>query len=257
MSGTLAIIQARMSSSRFPGKVLQPLLGLPLIVYMARRVRHAELVDDLIVATSVDASDDPLAQVLQEHGVAVFRGDLQDVLDRFYQAARPVSPRYVVRLTGDCPLLDFRLIDGVIRALQASGAAYASNVDPASFPDGLDVECLTFAALERAWREARTASQREHVTPYIRQNTQLFPAVNVTAIADLSALRWTVDYPDDLQLVQELLRQAGARTPADCDRFDFYRVIESNPRLLGANRHPRNEGYAKSLRLERDSPEKS
>jgi len=190
-------------------------------------------------------------------GVAVFRGDLQDVLDRFYQAARPVSPRYVVRLTGDCPLLDFRLIDGVIRALQASGAAYASNVDPASFPDGLDVECLTFAALERAWREARTASQREHVTPYIRQNTQLFPAVNVTAIADLSALRWTVDYPDDLQLVQELLRQAGARTPADCDRFDFYRVIESNPRLLGANRHPRNEGYAKSLRLERDSPEKS
>jgi len=250
MTHVVAIIQARMSSTRFPGKVLRPLLGMPLIAFMAQRVRAAQRISDLAVATSTDHSDDQLAVVLQDHGVPCFRGDLNDVLDRFFRAAQQYQPDIVVRLTGDCPLIDPGVIDAVIGALETSGADYASNVDPPTFPDGLDVECCRFSALERAWREARLPSEREHVTPYLRTRKDLFRSVNVRSLADFSDLRWTVDYPDDLALITELLRRAGAGHPAACDRFDFYRVMEGAPDLAALNHHPRNEGYAQSLARE-------
>jgi spore coat polysaccharide biosynthesis protein SpsF len=250
MTRVAAIIQARMSSTRFPGKALQPLLGLPLIVFMAQRARAAKRITDLAVATSTDASDDALADALKQYGIACFRGDLNDVLDRFYQAARGFDPGIVVRLTGDCPLIDPFLIDEVIGALEKEGVDYASNVDPPSFPDGLDVECCRFTALERTWREARLPSEREHVTPFLRARKDLFRAVNVRGLADCSHLRWTVDYPDDLRLVDELLKRAGVRRATDCDRFDFYRVMETVPALAGLNSHARNEGYAQSLARE-------
>jgi len=251
MKKTLALIQARMSSTRFPGKVLQPLLNdVPLIVFMAQRVRQAACISDLVIATSDDPSDDPLENILRIHGLRCFRGSLNDVLDRFYQAAKSAASEYVVRLTGDCPLIDPQLIDQVLAALKQHAADYASNIDPPTFPDGLDVECFSFAALERAWREAQLPSEREHVTPFIRQRKDLFRGVNVSAVADFSQLRWTVDYPDDLQLVHELLRCAGARHPTDCDRFDFLRIIETNPNLREFNKHVRNEGYIKSLMAE-------
>lgn len=247
----VAIIQARMSSSRFPGKVLAELAGLPLIVFMARRVARAILVDDLLVATSTESSDDALADTLAAHRIACFRGNLDDVLDRFFQAARQARADHLVRLTGDCPLMDPDLIDHGLAELARRGDDYVANVLPPSYPDGLDVECFTMRALETAWREARKPSEREHVTPFIREGQAGLKASGWCGALDLSALRWTVDHPDDLEHVAALIRggETLGLSPQTIDRFDLLRVIE---RGLSTNQatHERNEGYAKSLAAE-------
>jgi spore coat polysaccharide biosynthesis protein SpsF (cytidylyltransferase family) len=243
---TVAIIQARMSSTRLPGKVLMPLLDVPLIVFMARRVRRARLVDEVTVATSVDSLDDPLARELVQQGISCFRGDLNDVLDRFYRASSAARANYVVRLTGDCPLMDGDLIDTAIGMVQTGEYDYVSNVDPPTFPDGLDVEAFSFEALQRAWQDARLPSEREHVTLHLRNRKDLFRTANWTGHADLSSLRWTIDHADDLEHVRSLLEAAGVMRPEAFDRFDLYRVCERNP-SLNAGRHERNEGLAKSL----------
>jgi len=241
---TVAIIQARMTSSRLPGKVLEPIAGKPAILFMHERVRRARLVDAICLATSVDPSDDALAAAAAEAGIAVHRGSLDDVLDRFIGAARAHAAEIVVRLTGDCPLIDPALIDAVIGTLVGEGCDYASNIDPPVFPDGLDVEVMTAAALESAAAEAGLGSEREHVTPFIRNRPERFRAGHVGAAVDLSALRWTVDYPDDLALVRALAEGVEG-DPILADRFDFLRVYE---RLGGAQgSHARNEGLAASL----------
>jgi len=249
----VAIIQARMSSSRFPGKVLAPLSGMPMIVFMLERVRRAHLVDHVVVATSNDSSDDPLAEELAARGIACFRGDLHDVLDRFVQCARAAHADHVVRLTGDCPLMDADLVDRALAELAVGDADYVSNVAPPTYPDGLDVECFTMAALERAWQEARLPSEREHVTPYLRSGAPGIRVRNWSGMADCSALRWTVDHEDDLAhvaaLVQACCREPGKSTPAGFDRFDLYRAIEQGSLGAGAA-HFRNEGLLKSLAAE-------
>jgi spore coat polysaccharide biosynthesis protein SpsF len=249
----VAIIQARMSSSRFPGKVLAPLAGLPLIVFMVERVRQARLVDRIMVATSTDSTDDPLAHVLAEHGIPCFRGNLNDVLDRFVQCARASLADHVVRLTGDCPLMDADLVDRGLRELAEGGFDYVSNVAPPSYPDGLDVECFTMQALETAWREAKLPSEREHVTPYLRSGVPGIRVSNWSGAADFSALRWTVDHPDDLQHVASLVEACrptdGETTPVSFDRFDLFRAIEKHALSAGAS-HLRNEGLLKSLAAE-------
>lgn len=244
----VAIIQARMSSTRLPGKVLIDLAGLPLIVFMAKRVQQARCVDSLIVATSVDASDDPLAAALDAHGITCFRGNLNDVLDRFYQAATEEHADHVVRLTGDCPLMDADLVDRALNLLAESGADYVSNCVPPTFPDGLDVEAFTMSALKTAWANAQMASEREHVTPYLREPSHGMKLGNWQGLADLSYLRWTVDHPDDLDHVRALVSAAGRSAPESFDRFDLYRIIEQQPHQLTASpQHVRNEGYLKSI----------
>jgi spore coat polysaccharide biosynthesis protein SpsF len=248
MSRTVALIQARMSSTRLPGKVLEPLCGLPSILYMVQRARRATLPHEVVVVTSTDASDDALASTVAEAGVPVWRGELEDVLARFAGAARAFDASEVVRLTGDCPLIDPAVIDDVIALRREQAVDYAGNTDPATFPDGLDVECFTREALERAVAEARRPSEREHVTLWMRDAASGCSRANLRAIADFSALRLTVDYPDDLEVVRRLL----ARLPAD-GRFDFYdilRALSAHPALADANRHARNEGLAKSLARE-------
>ena len=245
MPRTLAFIQARMSSSRFPGKVLESLGGLPLIVYMARRAAIARRLDGVVVLTSTDASDDPLAAALASADVAVFRGDLHDVLSRYAQAAQAFGATEVVRLTGDCPLIDPGVIDAVIDLRRSHGADYASNIDPPTYPDGLDVECFTGTVLQRALAEARLPSEREHVTLWMRTEVASLQRTSLHAIADASALRLTVDYPDDLLAVRRLL----AHLPADgqFDWFDLLRAMQQAPELAALNPHLRNEGLAKSL----------
>lgn len=248
MTTTVAIIQARMSSSRLPGKVLKPLLGLPSIVFMAQRVRQARRIDRLLVATSTDASDDPLAAALAEHGIECFRGSLADVLQRFHQAAQHAQADVVLRLTGDCPLIDPELIDRVAACVIDGDAAYATNAVPASYPDGLDVEAMRIEALAAADTDATLPSDREHVTPFIRREAQRFPAQSVSAFADLSAMRWTVDHPDDLAHVEALIAAVGATSPTSFDRWDLFRAIERLDLRRDQNAHQRNEGYLKSLR---------
>lgn len=247
----VAIIQARMSSSRFPGKVLAELEGLPMIIFMAKRVARAQLVDHLLVATSTDPSDDALVQALVAHGIDCFRGDLADVLDRFVKAARYARANHVVRLTGDCPLMDSDLIDRGLAALAEGDCDYVANVLPPSYPDGQDVECMTMEALETAWLQAKKASEREHVTPFIREGNAGLRAKGWRGQLDLSELRWTVDHPDDLVHVQRLLQGCAqfGLLPLSVDRFDILRAIERN-HISSEAQHQRNEGYAKSLAAE-------
>ena len=252
MSRTVALIQARMSSSRFPGKVLQPLDGMPSILYMVQRVRRARLPHEAVVVTSTEASDDALVAVLQQAQVPVWRGALDDVLARFAGAARAFAATEVVRLTGDCPLIDPQVIDAVIALRRERGTDYAGNTDPATFPDGLDVECFTRDALERAAATAQRPSEREHVTLWLRDAASGCTRANLQAIADFSRLRLTVDYPDDLEVVRALLRLL----PADgrFDLFDILRALSANPALADPDRHARNEGLARSLAREDQKP---
>ncbi len=249
----LAIIQARMGSSRLPGKVLLDLAGRPVLWRGLERVRQAGRIDQVLVATTDQPGDEPIRRFCAERGVRCFAGSEQDVLDRYYQAARfagATDEDGIVRITADCPLIDPEVVDRVIEAYLSSGADYVSNVQPPTFPDGLDVEAFRFSALRRAWQEAKLVSEREHVTPYLRNQPEKFSAHNVTHSVDLSAHRWTLDEPADYALLQRIVTELDLRRP-DFHLADVLQVLAEHPEWRELNRDfERNEGYAKSLRQE-------
>lgn len=243
----VAILQARASSSRLPNKVLKPILGTPMLQHQLERVNRSKLIDHLVVATSVESSDDELAKLLGQLDVNVYRGSLDDVLDRFYHAAVELQPTHVVRLTGDCPLMDPAVIDDVIAHHLETGADYTSNVSPPSFPDGLDVEVMTYSTLEKAWKAASLASDREHVTSYIRKKESGFAVQNLENEKDLSALRWTVDELDDFNFVTEIYAHLYRDNP-EFNTKDILNLLVVKPELGNINQgYERNEGYFKSL----------
>jgi spore coat polysaccharide biosynthesis protein SpsF len=172
MTNILVILQARVSSSRLPGKVLKSILGRPMLARQIERVLQSRRIDQLVIATSTDPSDDDLENLCWQMNVSCFRGSLNDVLDRFYQAAKKWQPQHVVRLTGDCPLIDPEIIDAAVDFYLAGGYDYAANAIQPTFPDGLDVEIFRFSILESAWKESILPSQREHVTPFIHQQPE-------------------------------------------------------------------------------------
>jgi len=243
----LAIIQARMSSTRLPGKVLRPILGRPMLLHQIERVRRSKLIDSICVATSDDPSDDQLVSTLAKDGVAYFRGALNDVLDRFYRAAIGKAPEHVVRLTGDCPLADPAVIDDLIRLHLSGGFDYSSNCLKYTFPDGLDAEIMAFAALEHAWKNARLPSEREHVTPYIFKRPELFHLGSLELSHDYSTLRVTVDEAADFKLVTKVFEALYPANPA-FGMQDIVVYLDQNPdvKKLNASIKP-NEGYLKSL----------
>lgn len=220
MNRVTAILQARVSSTRLPGKVLRPLLGEPMLARQIERVQRCQQIDQLVVATSEDSSDDPLAAWCAEHGIACFRGSLPDVLARFYHAAQAYPAEHIVRLTGDCPLADPGIIDAVIVAHLRGGYGYTSNVDPPTFPDGLDVEVMQARWLTQAFQQAQLPSQREHVTPWVRQHVPADQQHCLRHDEDLSALRWTVDEPEDFVLIEKVYQALYANNPA----FDWQDV---------------------------------
>lgn len=252
MTRTIAFIQARMSSSRLPGKVLEPLGVEPMIVYMARRVLRSQVLDDVVIVTSTDPSDDPLHSEVSAAGLQIFRGDLHDVLTRYVDAARLFEADVIVRLTGDCPLADPAVIDAVLLARRNASADYASNVDPPTYPDGYDVECFTREALEQANLQASQPAEREHVTVWMRSATAKLKRVNVRCLADLSHLRLTVDYQDDMAAVRRIVEHEPSG--ATLDLFDVLRILEASPDILSMNPHARNEGLAKSLAMNTHLP---
>ncbi len=210
----VAIIQARLDSTRLPGKVLEPIIGEPMLAHVVRRSRGARRVDTVVVATTDRTVDDPLVSLCQASGWPCYRGNTYDVLDRYYRAAMREGADIVVRITSDCPLVDPEVIDLVTNTLLSDPEAdYASNtLPPRTYPLGLDVEALTMAALERSWREDARQDWREHVTPYIYRHPELFRLVPVQASADYSSLRLTVDTGPDLELLRRIfghLRQPG------------------------------------------------
>ncbi|ANE56399.1 cytidylyltransferase domain-containing protein [Methylomonas sp. DH-1] len=250
----LAILQARMSSSRLPGKVLLPLLGEPMLLRQIERLRKVRNIDRLLVATSAETADDEIENLCKRHAIDCFRGNLNDVLDRFYQAAVSHHPDHVVRLTADCPLADPGLIDQVIEFYLAGGYDYASNAIQPTFPDGLDVEICRFACLEQAWREAGLPSQREHVMPFIHQQPERFNIGHFLNREDLSHLRWTVDEPRDFELVSQIYAALYPANP-DFATPDILRLLAERPELANWNtQHQRNEGYLKSLAADAPQP---
>lgn len=226
----LAVVQARLSSSRLPGKVLRPLLGEPMILRQIERVRRSQRIDELVVATSIDRSDDELADFLERHGVVVRRGSLHDVLSRFILVDKEFSPNTLVRLTGDNPLADPEVIDAVISAHMASDADYTSNSLTRTFPYGLDVECVCPDALRMLASWDTSPYEREHVTQGLYGRKGAFRTKNVTQESDVSSLRWSVDYPEDFIFVEKVYLELHADNP-DFRQRDILDLIQRQPEL--------------------------
>lgn len=200
----VAIVQARMGSTRLPGKVMKPLGGMTLIGFLLTRLSKSELINEIVVATSLDSSNDQLIEYVESLGYKCVRGNERNVLNRYYQAASESNADVVVRITGDCPLIDPQIVDDVISGFLKNSFDYYSNIQPPTFPDGLDVEVFTYASLEKANTHATTNHQKEHVTPYIRDSESLTRG-NLTYRDDLSSLRWTVDEPSDYNVVRAIV----------------------------------------------------
>ena len=243
----LGILQARVSSTRLPGKVIKDIMGLPMIIRQVERVRRAKVIDQLLIATSLDSSDDAIEHLCEEYKIAYFRGSLNDVLDRFYRAAESVLPDHIVRLTGDCPLADPELIDKVISYHLEGGFDYTSNTVEPTYPDGLDIEVFRFHCLKKAWEEARLPSQREHVTLFMYTQPNLFRVGSFKGDVDYSKLRLTVDEPVDFELVTRIYQALYPSNP-EFTTEDVLTFLKENKTLVSLNdMHIRNEGLQRSL----------
>lgn len=236
----VAIVQARMGSTRLPNKVMKPIDGIPMIEVLLARLARANEVNEIVVATSADPRNQPLADHVNALGYKCYRGSENDVLDRYVQAANMVGADVVVRITGDCPLVDPALVDDAIRQFRARGVDYFSNIAPPTFPDGLDIEVFTLLALARAAQETNKPFDREHVTPYLRESGR-FTQAGMQHEEDLSSLRWTVDEPADYDVVSRVF----AHFAPDI-HFSWQRVLQlqrSQPEIFTANQNLiRNEG---------------
>lgn len=237
---TIAIVQARMGSTRFPNKVMRSINGVPMIELLLRRLSGARRISSIILATSDGPRNLPLAEHVRALGYQVFLGSEHDVLDRYYQAAQPHHPDAVVRITGDCPLIDPKLVDQVIAAYQSQGVDYLSNALHTCYPDGLDTEVFSFRALEQAARQALKPAEREHVTPYIRESG-LFRVGSFVHEQDFSMERWTVDEAADFEVVAAIFNHFHPRT--DFGWLEVMALRQAEPALFQANRHLiRNQG---------------
>lgn len=218
-----------------------------MLARQIERVQRVNQIDRLIIATSHNSSDDPIEQLCFAIGVACFRGELNDVLDRFYQAAIAVCPEHILRLTGDCPLIDPELIDQLISFYLEANYDYASNTLEPTFPDGLDAEVFKFKCLQEAWQEAKLPSEREHVSLFIHQQPKRYHLGSFKSEIDRSHLRWTVDEPIDLELVTLIYEALYNKNPL-FKTEDIVDFLLENPHLQKLNQHhERNQGFQQSL----------
>jgi glutamate-1-semialdehyde aminotransferase/spore coat polysaccharide biosynthesis protein SpsF (cytidylyltransferase family) len=253
---TVAIIQARMGSTRLPGKVLTDLAGKPVLAWVVNAARAALGVDDVWVATSTAAADDAIVAWCDKNKVAGYRGSEADVLDRYVGAAKASGADIVVRLTADCPFLDPSIIAQVVRLRAATGVDYASNVDPATWPDGLDCEVVTVKALTAAHAEATRPSHREHVTPFVRNNRYRFASETLIApLPGLAEERWTLDTPEDFAFLSAIAPRLPLDRPPSY--LDVLYVLDREPQLREINRNSeRNAGFALSLAREKSDTDR-
>jgi spore coat polysaccharide biosynthesis protein SpsF len=219
-----------MSSTRLPGKSLADVGGEPMLVLLLNRLRRARRVDRIVIATSMEATDDPIGEAARRMGFDVHRGPRDDVLARFVGAVDGHSGA-IVRITGDCPLTDPAIVDQVVELFGATaGCAYASNIDPRTYPDGLDVEVVSASALAEISRLANDPADREHVTTAIRRNPRAYPAASLVREGDLGMLRWTVDTAGDLEFLRRVVERLGTRRySASCD--EIFSAVRSEPSL--------------------------
>lgn len=236
----VALVQARMGSTRLPNKVMKPIGGIPMIELLLSRLARAKEIDQIVVATSVDPRNQPLVEHVRKLGYICEQGSENDVLDRFVQAAKNNQADVVVRITGDCPLVDPALVDEVICGFKSAGVDYFSNVSPPTYPDGLDIEVFSFRAMEQANRESDKPFDHEHVTPYLREAGR-FKTAAMQNDEDLSALRWTVDEPADFAVIEKVFRHFHPRT--DFTWREVLALQSAQPEIFNINQHLiRNEG---------------
>lgn len=243
----LGIIQVRLDSTRLPKKALLDLMGKPMIIQLLNRATKSEMLDEIIIATTTNSSDDEIEQVVKSYGLNVYRGNVDDVLDRYYKAAKKYDAEIIVRITGDCPLLDPDIVDKAVRFFQENDYDYISNVIKPTYPDGLDIEVFSFDSLEDAWKNATLKSEREHVTPYIRK-PENFKVGNFENDTDLSDMRWTVDEQKDIDFVREIYKNLYPKKQLFL-MSDILKLLKEKPELMDINSGiNRNEGYVKSLK---------
>ena len=244
----LLITQARIGSTRLPGKVLLPIGEETILSVHLSRLRECTTTNQIVVATTFEDGVDRLIDICKASEIDYYQGSLEDVLDRFYKAAIQHRPDWVVRVTSDCPLLDSRVVDQVVRKALETNVDYCANIITEDFPDGQDVEVFKFSALQRAWKEATLKSQREHVTPYIRNNSdlqggELFTAHDVKCHSNFNSIRMTVDEKADLIAIRKLIDELG--TSSNWEEYVEY--ITKHSGSIGNTDIIRNEGYQKSL----------
>jgi spore coat polysaccharide biosynthesis protein SpsF len=242
----VAIVQARMNSARFPGKIMAPLAGKRVLDHVVDRLAMASTIDSTMIATTGTPVDDVVEQYCKQRALYCFRGSEEDVLDRIHGAAETVQADTIVRITADCPLLDPEVVDVVVSAFKRGAFDYVANTLIPTYPDGLDTEVFSREALNRAQKSATLSSEREHVTPYIWKHPELFRLYNVRNDHDYSNLRWTIDEPSDLNHLQSLFDMASNSSPMLMR--DIISLLELHPKFSDPQGRPsRNEGYRTSL----------
>jgi spore coat polysaccharide biosynthesis protein SpsF len=233
----VCIIQARMASSRLPGKVLKNINNHPMLYWVLSRAGRSEKIDEMVVATTLDDSDDPVAEWCQYNNTHCFRGNTFDVLDRYYQAAKKFQADVVVRLTADCPLIDPKLIDDVLDAFFENNVDFGANRLPPPFtrtyPIGLDIEVASFKALTEAWKKAKLPFEREHVMPYLYAIKDRYNILVLEADNDHGSRRWTVDTPEDLEFMRALYKKPGYQI--DFPWKEVLKFLDENPDLEQIN----------------------
>lgn len=248
----LAITQARVGSSRLPEKIIKTVNGETLLAIHLKRILRSKLITKLKVATTFEEGVEQILDICKDCGVSYFQGSLDDVLDRFYHAASNENPEWVVRLTSDCPLIDPSVIDEILQSAISNNLDYTSNTLYPTYPDGVDVEVLKFSALEKAFKEAKLLSEREHVTPFIWKNSDLkggtiFKAYSFENGEDFSSVRLTVDTAEDFEVIEKLITLEGTGK----DWLTYVKTLNNNPEIKSINqKYKRNEGYAKSVNSE-------
>ena len=241
----LVIIQARSGSTRLPAKILREVEGKTALEQMLSRVSKSKYIDEILIATTINKEDISIVSLASGLGYRVFVGSSDDVLDRYYQAARLIKPEYVIRLTSDCPLFDWRILDEAIEELNPDSDDLCAISE--TFPDGEDLEIVKFSALERAHKEARLASEREHVTLYIKNHPELFKLQDYHCkLGNLNKERWTLDEKEDLELIREVYKYFSPRTDFSLEEIYLFLQKHENIRMLN-QKHIRNEGLVKSL----------
>lgn len=245
----LVIIQARCGSSRLPSKVMKNIEGRTSLEQMLNRVSKATKVDEVMVATTINPEDISIVNLVSGLGYRVFVGSSNDVLDRYYQAAKLLKPKYVIRLTADCPLFDWRLLDEAIEELKDDSDDLCSYTE--TFPDGEDLEIVRFSVLEEMWKNAHLASEREHVTLYVKSHPEIYKLQNYECkLGNLKNERWTLDEPEDLELIRAVYKHFAPRT--DFSIEEIYQFLQANPEIRNLNqKFIRNEGLLKSLAEDR------
>jgi len=246
----VAIIQARMDSVRLPGKVLLPLAEKPALEHIVERLSYCRMVDQVVVATTTEVNDDPVAELCIKNNIKYFRGSPEDVLDRYYQSSKIFNADPIVRITADCPAIDPVVVDAVISGYLAGD--YDLYGLSGEFPDGLDCTVFSFSAIKKAWKEAKLKSEREHVGPYIEKNSNIFNNGKLKLFYGLENQRWTMDEPEDYELLKVIFNELY-RPDSPFLTYEVLEYIKENPKLGRLNQKiVRNQGYIQSLKEDKE-----